>query len=97
MAHDGCPICRAEARVIPLDAYGSSSLVECIQCTTFTISGERLGAFGAAWQNGDREMLMCMEHLSRYLRLETDDADREITAESWMPMVIEGQNAEEDD
>jgi len=94
MTRAGCPICRAHAELIPIEAYGGITLVKCSQCTTFTISRERFGAFAAAWDNGDREQLMCLESLSRYLRCSTDDEDRHVTSDNWRTLAIEGQTFE---
>lgn len=71
-------------------------LVECEDCTTFTITDERVAAFHDAWRTDHRETLMCLEHLSRYLRLGGDDCDREVTAENWLSLAIEGEHIDDD-
>jgi hypothetical protein len=91
----GCPICRGSARVIYIDEQ-HEFLVECDNCTTFTISEERRSAFREAWRLNDRETLMKLELLSRYLRLGGDDCDREVTDESWISLALEGGDMDAD-
>ena len=74
-----CPVCRSSASCIWIDER-RVFLVECENCTTFTITEERSRAFQDAWHSSDRQVLMCLEAISRYLRLGGEDCDREITA-----------------
>ena len=71
-------------------------LMECDNCTTFTITQERQAEFMNAWHLDDRETLMKLELLSRYLRLGGDDCDREVTAESWILLALEGEHMDAD-
>jgi hypothetical protein len=86
-----CPICRASASSTWIDER-EVFLVDCDECTTFTITKERWTAFEDAWHVSDREILMYLEAVSRYLRRANDDADREVTIASWMLFAIEGQH-----
>jgi hypothetical protein len=72
-------------------------LVECENCTTFTITKECRKTFTTAWRTNDRETLMYLESVSRYLRLGADDCDREVTDASWMSFAVEGQHMNDDD
>ena len=74
-------------------------LFDCEECSTFTITRERRTALEEAWRVGDREVLMYLEAVSRYLRHADDDGDREVTDASWMSFAVEGQrlNDEPDD
>lgn len=89
-----CPVCRGSASCIWIDER-RVFLVECENCTTFTITEERSRAFQDAWHSSDRQVLMCLEAISRYLRLGGEDCDREITAATWMSFAVEGEH--EDD
>ena len=86
----GCPICRASASCTWVEEC-ALFLVECDNCTTFTITSERRAMFEDAWRSGDREVLMCLELLSRHLRVGGDDCDREITALTWRALAAEGE------
>ena len=86
----GCPICRASASRTWVEER-AVFLVECDDCTTFTITPERLSTFHDAWRTGDREVLMYLELLSRYLRLGDDDCDREITDLTWKAFAAEAE------
>jgi len=87
----GCPICRASAREIWLDENGVF-LVQCEQCSTFTITPERRTAFAEAWRDHRRELLMFLELISCYLRLADDDGQRDVSADTWMHLAAEGEN-----
>jgi hypothetical protein len=84
----GCPICRTSASSLWIDDRGVF-LVECENCTTFTITPELVTVFQHAWLTNSHEPLMRLEALSRYLRLGGDDCDREVTAENWMLLAAE--------
>jgi len=90
-----CPVCRGSASCIWIDER-RVFLVECENCTTFTITEERSRAFQDAWRSRDRQLLMFLEAISRYLRLGGEDCDREITAANWMSFAIEGEHEEDD-
>lgn len=87
----GCPICRASAQGLWIEEK-QNYLFECEACSIFTITNERQQAFEKAWRCDDREVLMYLEALSRYLRLAGDDDDREVTADSWMSLAAEGDD-----
>jgi len=91
----GCPICRGSASATWIEEKGQF-LVKCDNCTTFTITQERHTAFMNAWHYDDRETLMKLESLSQYLRLGADDCDREVTAESWILLALEGAHMDAD-
>ena len=90
-----CPVCRGSAGQMWIDER-KVTLVECENCSTFTITKDCAEAFLEAWRTGDRETLMCLEQLSRYLRLGGDDCDREVTVESWLSLAIEGENFDDE-
>ncbi len=71
-------------------------LVECEECSTFTVTRERRTAFRKAWRIGDREVLMHLEAVSQYLRHAGDDGDREVTGTSWMLFAVEGHHADDE-
>jgi hypothetical protein len=71
-------------------------LVECDHCMTFTITQKRRTVFIDAWRLDDRETFMRLESLSRYLRLAGDDCDRDVTAESWVTLALEGEHMDGD-
>ena len=90
-----CPVCRGSASCIWIEER-RVFLVECENCTTFTITEERSRAFQDAWRSSDGQVLMCLEAISRYLRLGGEDCDREITAATWMSFAVEGEHEEDD-
>jgi hypothetical protein len=91
----GCPICRGSATAIWIEEQ-REFLLKCDNCTTFTITEERQSAFREAWRLGDRETLMKLELLSHYLRLGGEDCDREVTADTWLSLALEGEHIDAD-
>ncbi len=91
-----CPICGTSAVGTWVDG-NAIFLFDCEQCSTFTITMERLAAFEEAWRVGDRDTLMCLEAISHYLRRAGDDGDRDITDASWMEFALDGQFGDDAD
>ena len=93
--NDGCPVCRAPAPTTRIDER-NVTLVECDDCTTFTITDDRTNIFAEPWRIDDRETVIRIEHLSRYLRLGGDDCDREVTPENRLSLAIEGGHMDDE-
>ena len=74
-----CPICGAVPFTLWLDEK-NFFLVECPDCTTFTITESLVRLFRCALAPDDRDSL---RRLANYLHNAGDDDDREITEESW--------------
>lgn len=89
-APEACPICGSSESGEWL-AENNRYLFDCEACSTFTITAERVKAFTDAWRAGDREILMCLESLSSYLRRAGDDDERDVTEDTWLALAIEGQ------
>ena len=72
---DRCPICGRNEVFACWVEEQRQFLVECLKCTTFTISAPMADYFRGARDPADRDVL---NRLSRYLREAGDDDDREI-------------------
>jgi hypothetical protein len=94
--YNACPICRGSAVGTQIDDP-PVALFECEQCSTFTITTERMAVFANAWQRNDRETLMYVEAISAYLRHAGDDDERHISDETWIKFAVEGQDFNNDD
>ncbi len=84
---DSCPLCGRKLICPVWLEERQQFLVECSLCTTFTITPYLASRFGCLLVPYERNMV---KQLSHYLREAGDDADREVTEDSWLRLADEG-------
>ena len=88
-ALDRCPLCGQPLTDAPwLEEY-RQFLVECPQCTTFTITPTLAARFRFVLVPDERRLV---ERLSRYLQQAGDDDDREVTEDSWVGLAAQADD-----
>lgn len=84
-----CPICGRPVADACWMGERRQFLIECPQCTTFTITAPLAARFRCALHPEERQLV---DRLSRYLRDANDDDDREITESSWIGLAAEAED-----
>ena len=83
---DRCPVCWCELLYSQWLEEHQLFLVQCRQCTTFTITATLAELFQGSLAPHDR---LLVERLSRYLYRAGDDDERELTETSWVRLSAE--------
>ena len=84
---DLCPLCGSKPHDVGWLDEQEQFLVDCPQCTPYTITPGMANRFRCRLASDDRGMV---ERLSCYLHQAGDDDDREVTEESWRRLAAEG-------
>ena len=83
-----CPICGYRVSDVCWMEERRQFLVECPQCTTFTITAQLTARFRCELHPDHRRLVA---RLSRYLRDAGEDDEREITEDSWTWLAAEAE------
>ncbi len=83
---DLCPLCGRTPDDVGWVDEREQFLVDCPQCTPYTITLGMANRFRCLLDPDERRMV---ERLSRYLHQAGDDDDREVTEESWLRLAAE--------
>ena len=83
-APDNCPVCGQPVAFGQWIEERQRFLVECPQCTTFTITERLANRFRCLLEPDERRLVA---QLSRYLQHAHEDDDRDLTEDSWVSLA----------